>query len=221
MMTNLFSMFNPSSIFNLSLNWLSSMLIIILVPTQFWILNSRMMKFMNISLNFLLKELILVMKNNNLVIIFLTLFLMILLNNFSGLMPFIFTSTSHLSMTLTFSVPMWLSLIMFSWLNNTNSMLSHLVPNSTPTLLMPLMVLIELTSNLIRPITLAVRLCTNMIAGHLLITLLSSLNKSISILIFPLFLLVMWILLMLEIAVSIIQAYVFMTLSSLYSKETY
>jgi len=59
-------------------------------------------------------------------------------------------------------------------------MLAHLLPQGTPTALMPFIVIIEITRTLIRPITLCVRLTANLIAGHLLITLLGNLLTSIS-----------------------------------------
>jgi F-type H+-transporting ATPase subunit a len=79
-------------------------------------------------------------------------------------------------------------------------------------------VLIELISNIIRPITLSVRLSANIVAGHLLISLLGnfSLISTTNIIISSSVLLMLRIL---EIAVSIIQAYVFITLITLYSTE--
>ena len=85
---------------------------------------------------------------------------------------------------------------------------------------MPFMVLIETIRNIIRPGTLAVRLAANIIAGHLLLTLLGNTGPSIrsslllSILIFSQILL-----LTLESAVAIIQSYVFAVLRTLYTRE--
>ena len=99
-------------------------------------------------------------------------------------------------------------------------MFAHLVPQGTPGVLIPFMVLIETISNIIRPGTLAVRLAANIIAGHLLLTLLGNTGPSIrssfllSILIFSQILL-----LTLESAVAIIQSYVFAVLSTLYTGE--
>ena len=55
-----------------------------------------------------------------------------------------------------------------------NSMMAHLVPLGTPVALIPFMVLIELVRNFIRPLTLSVRLAANIVAGHLLLTLLGN-----------------------------------------------
>jgi len=86
---------------------------------------------------------------------------------------------------------------------------------------MPFIVIIESISLIIRPLTLSIRLTANIIAGHLLLTLLGSsgLNISNSLMLF-LLIFTQILLYFLEIAVSIIQAYVFSILSTLYSRET-
>lgn len=96
-------------------------------------------------------------------------------------------------------------------------MISHLVPSGTPVQLMNFIVLIETVRNLIRPITLSVRLSANMVAGHLLISLLGRfcLLRVGNLLSFPLILALS----VLELGVSFIQAYVLITLVTLYSTE--
>ena len=81
------------------------------------------------------------------------------------------------------------------------------------------MVLIERVSNIIRPGTLAVRLSANIIAGHLLITLLGNQTAAASYIVLVALIFTQILLLVLETAVAIIQAYVFATLSTLYSSE--
>nr|YP_011002156.1 ATP synthase F0 subunit 6 [Profenusa thomsoni]WPN89808.1 ATP synthase F0 subunit 6 [Profenusa thomsoni] len=223
MMMNLFSIFDPtSSMFNLSLNWLSTLLGLLFLPNTYWLIMPRInMLFLNLSkyIHNELKILLGTKSNKGSTLIFFSLFLMILMNNFLGLFPYIFTSTSHLTLTLSLAMPLWLSFIMFGWMNNTNHMFAHLVPQNTPGLLMPFMVLIESISNMIRAITLSVRLTANMIAGHLLVTLLSSTGISMNLSMTLFLILIQMLLLTLESAVAIIQSYVFMVLSSLYSSE--
>nr|YP_010586606.1 ATP synthase F0 subunit 6 [Tinodes chinchinus]UZZ44420.1 ATP synthase F0 subunit 6 [Tinodes chinchinus] len=219
MMNNLFSTFDPTSIFNLKLNWMSTMLLMLMIPLNFWFSPSRMLMLMWKINMYLKNELIIIIKKNNLMLFFISLFLLIMLNNFMGLFPYIFTSTSHLSMNLTISLPLWISIMLFGWINNTNHMFTHLIPQSTPMLLMPFMVLIETISNLIRPMTLAVRLTANMIAGHLLLTLLSSMKNILPLYLMFILILTQILLLILEMSVAIIQAYVFMILAALYSNE--
>nr|QTZ18972.1 ATP synthase F0 subunit 6 [Epicypta sp. WQY003] len=223
MMTNLFSVFDPSSsILNLSLNWLSVFIGLTMIPSLFWIMPSRHHIIWNNILLTLHKEF------NNLLgptghkgstLIFISLFSIILFNNFIGLFPYIFTSTSHLTMSLTLSLPLWISFMLYGWINHTQHMFAHLVPQGTPSVLMPFMVCIESISNIIRPGTLAVRLTANMIAGHLLLTLLGNTGPGMMTFMVSILLIVQIALLVLESAVAIIQSYVFAVLSTLYSSE--
>nr|WEG23037.1 ATP synthase F0 subunit 6 [Senometopia sp. 1 HNL-2023a] len=223
MMTNLFSVFDPSSsIFNLSLNWLSTFLGIFMIPSLYWLMPSRYHIFWNSILMTLHKEFKILlgpMSSNGSTFIFISLFSMILFNNFMGLFPYIFTSTSHLTLTLTLALPLWLCFMLFGWINNTQHMFAHLVPQGTPSILMPFMVCIETISNIIRPGTLAVRLTANMIAGHLLMTLLGNTGPSMSMILLNVLIITQIMLLMLESAVAMIQSYVFAVLSTLYSSE--
>nr|ATN23508.1 ATP synthase F0 subunit 6 [Monolepta sp. EMHAU-15070824] len=222
MMMNLFSSFDPTSNLNLSLNWMSTLIGLLIIPSLFWLVPSRMnMLWMKISLT-LHKEFKILLgnyKSQGSTLIFISLFSIILFNNFLGLFPYIFTSTSHMTMTLTLALPLWLSFMIYGWLNNTIHMLSHLVPQGTPPILMPFMVCIETISNVIRPGTLAIRLSANMIAGHLLMTLLGNTGPSMSIYMLNILIFVQILLLTLETAVSMIQSYVFAVLSTLYSSE--
>nr|UXG57159.1 ATP synthase F0 subunit 6 [Procecidochares utilis] len=223
MMTNLFSVFDPSSnIFNFSLNWMSTILGLLIIPSTYWLIPSRW----NIMWNFILinlhKEFKMLLGNSNYLgstFIFISLFSLILFNNFMGLFPYIFTSTSHLTLTLSMAMPLWLCFMLYGWINNTQHMFSHLVPQGTPNILMPFMVCIETISNIIRPSTLAVRLTANMIAGHLLLTLMSNMGPQLSFIFITLLLISQILLLILESAVAIIQSYVFTVLSTLYSSE--
>uniref|UniRef100_A0AAU6QF75 ATP synthase subunit a n=1 Tax=Gatzara jubilaea TaxID=3114391 RepID=A0AAU6QF75_9NEOP len=223
MMANLFSMFDPSTnIMNFSLNWLSTMLGMLLIPNMYWLIPSRFNILWFNILNTLHKEfktLIGSSTSYGSTFIFVSLFSFIMFNNFMGLFPYTFTSTSHLVMTLTLALPLWFSFILYGWINHTTHMFAHLVPQGTPPVLMPFMVCIETISNIIRPGTLAVRLAANMIAGHLLLTLLGSTGTSMNMIMINLLLITQLALLALEMAVAIIQSYVFAVLSTLYSSE--
>nr|YP_005089065.1 ATP synthase F0 subunit 6 [Liriomyza bryoniae]AEO51701.1 ATP synthase F0 subunit 6 [Liriomyza bryoniae] len=225
MMTNLFSVFDPSSsIMNFSLNWMSTYLGILLIPTSYWLMPSRYMIIwnnMNMTLHKEFKTLLGPMSNQGSTFIFISLFIMILFNNFMGLFPYIFTSTSHLTLTLSLALPLWIAFMLYGWINHTQHMFAHLVPQGTPAILMPFMVCIETISNMIRPGTLAVRLSANMIAGHLLLTLLGNTGPSMSLMLINILLITQLALLTLESAVAIIQSYVFAVLSTLYSSEVY
>lgn len=105
-----------------------------------------------------------------------------------------------------------------SFVNQTEFMLAHLIPIGTPLILQPFIVLIELIRNIIRPLTLRIRLIANIIAGHLLLTLLGILsNQGIGVLFIVILGII--IILLLELGVALIQAYVFTLLSGLYIRE--
>nr|ASM82752.1 ATP synthase F0 subunit 6 [Hestiasula sp. FS-2017] len=224
MMTNLFSVFDPSSnIMNFSINWMSTFIGLTLIPISMWLIPSRMTMIWNLIIQKLHEELKLLIGkkkiNKGSTFIFISIFSIILYNNLMGLFPYIFTSTSHMVMTLSLALPLWMSFMIFGWINNTKYMFAHLVPQGTPNMLMPFMVCIESISNIIRPGTLAIRLAANMIAGHLLMTLLGNTGNIIMFSILPLLIITQILLLTLESAVAMIQSYVFAVLSTLYSSE--
>nr|YP_010417396.1 ATP synthase F0 subunit 6 [Ophiusa tirhaca]USF12094.1 ATP synthase F0 subunit 6 [Ophiusa tirhaca]UYX62410.1 ATP synthase F0 subunit 6 [Ophiusa tirhaca] len=223
MMSNLFSIFDPSTnIFNISLNWISTILGILFIPYSFWLIPNRHFMFWNFILFKLHNEFKTLLKNNYFqgsTFIFISMFTFVLFNNFLGLFPYIFTSTSHLTLSLSISLPLWLSFMIYGWLNNSQHMFIHMIPQGTPSILMPFMVLIETISNIIRPGTLAVRLTANMIAGHLLMTLLSGTGPNMNYYMVLFLVLIQILLLILESAVAVIQSYVIAILSTLYSSE--
>nr|QOJ45006.1 ATP synthase F0 subunit 6 [Allobates paleovarzensis] len=143
-------------------------------------------------------------------------------HNTLGLIPYSFTPTTQLSMNLGLAIPFWLATILIGFRHYPIKCLAHLLPQGTPTLLIPFLIILETISLLIRPVALGVRLTANLTAGHLLMQLIAMamfnlvfFSPSLSILIFILLLL----LTVLEIAVAVIQAYVFVLLLSLYLEE--
>nr|AXS66398.1 ATP synthase F0 subunit 6 [Curculionoidea sp. 8 KM-2017] len=223
MMANLFSSFDPTTFYFLSLNWTSSMIMFLIIPPMYWLIPSRInMLWINliISLNKEFKILIKDPSFKGSTIIFISLFCFIMLNNFLGLFPYIFTSSSHMNFTLTLSLPLWLSFMIFGWTKHTTHMFAHLVPQGAPSVLLPFLVIIESISNIIRPGTLAIRLTANMIAGHLLVTLMGNAGPTLNIFLLNILIFSQILLLVLESAVAIIQSYVFSILTTLYSSET-
>ena len=224
-MSNLFSSFDPSVTilrFNLNLNWISCFIILIILPQRYWLIRSQFLKRFEKLIVYLEGELLAIfriMRYPGTIIIFLSFFFFLLGSNFLGLFPYIFTSTSHLSITLTISLPIWLGRISWSIFYQYNSIFTHLVPLGTPNALMPVIVIIETVSNIIRPGTLAVRLAANMVAGHLLLTLLGSQGPNVSYTLVLFIMASLLLLLALELAVACIQSYVFTVLSSLYLRE--
>nr|YP_001936228.1 ATP synthase F0 subunit 6 [Phalangium opilio]ACA66082.1 ATP synthase subunit 6 [Phalangium opilio] len=224
MMTNLFSTFDPSTSSNLSMNWLSLFIPSLMLPHIFWTKNNRfsiITKKIFYTLHLEFKNLLNWTFTNGITSLILSLIWLLTINNLMGLMPYIFTATSHMVISLTLALPLWLTLMLFGWINNTNKMFAHLLPNGTPPALMMFMILIETVSNIIRPITLSIRLSANMIAGHLLLTLLGNQGTIMNMKNNFLIINTQLVLLTLELAVAIIQGYVFIILISLYTTEVH
>merc|ERR1711970_826360 len=158
---------------------------------------------------------VLIKKISFLHLIFSSLFLMLLARNYLGLIAYVFPRTRHLSLTLSFSVIFWARLFSVRILFNIKGFLGHLVPEGVSYRLAPGIVLIERLSNLIRPFILGVRISANMIAGHLLMALVSGLlgvsGRGSFILVFTAIVL----LVVLERMVRVIQAYIFTILIGL------
>lgn len=223
MIRNLFSIFDTSTNSIFDLNWISTFINLIFIPIRYWFFPSKSILLINKILLKVYHELKTILNNkfNNInSIILISIFFYILFNNIIGLYPYIFTRSRHIIFSLRISLPLWLRIIIFGWINNTNYIFSHIIPQGTPNLLIPFIVLIETIRNLIRPRTLSIRLTANIIAGHLLLSLLSQRADKSPLFIRLIILLIQIILLILEFRVSIIQSYVFTILRTLYSKET-
>ena len=117
-----------------------------------------------------------------------------------GLFPYIFIRRRHISFTLTLVLSLQLDRILISILYQYGNLLARLVPTETPSFLIPVIVVIETVRNIIRPLTLPIRL-----TGYLLLTLLGSQRPILRM--FNLILLIgdLFILLLLEVAVACIQ----------------
>nr|ABA19314.1 ATP synthase subunit 6 [Pionopsitta pileata] len=155
-------------------------------------------------------------------IILTPLMMLLLTTNLLGLLPYTFTPTTQLSMNMALAFPMWLATLLTGLRNQPTISLGHLLPEGTPTPLIPALILIETISLLIRPLALGVRLTANLTAGHLLIQLISTATITLLPLmpaVSTLTITILFLLTILELAVAMIQAYVFVLLLSLYLQE--
>nr|ABS00698.1 ATPase subunit 6 [Aplonis insularis] len=197
--------------------------LLIASPSNRWItdrLSTLQLWFINLTTKQLMMPLN--KKGHKWALILTSLMVFLLLINLLGLLPYTFTPTTQLSMNLALAFPLWLATLLTGLRNQPSISLGHLLPEGTPTPLIPALILIETTSLLIRPLALGVRLTANLTAGHLLIQLIStatttlfSTMPAVSLLA----LLVLFLLTILEVAVAMIQAYVFVLLLSLYLQE--
>lgn len=222
MIISLFSIFDPTTILSLPINWSLIILPLIFIPIPLWKLNSQPLIIFHFITSHLNKEFKALFSNSILIkgrtIIPLSLFIIIIINNLTRNFPYTFCSRAHLVFSLSLSIPIWTSIVLFYWSTLTKSIIAHLVPSGTPNILIPLIVIIELTRNFIRPIALAVRLTANLIAGHLLIALLGN-NFNPSSYLWIIILMLQTLFLIFELIVGLIQSYVFSVLIALYSRE--
>nr|YP_009990521.1 ATP synthase F0 subunit 6 [Centrolabrus exoletus]QNM99771.1 ATP synthase F0 subunit 6 [Centrolabrus exoletus] len=154
--------------------------------------------------------------------LFTSLMLFLISLNMLGLLPYTFTPTTQLSLNMGLAVPLWLATVIIGMRNQPTAALGHLLPEGTPTLLIPVLIIIETISLFIRPLALGVRLTANLTAGHLLIQLIATAAFVLAALMPTVALLtaaLLFLLTLLEVAVAMIQAYVFVLLLSLYLQE--
>nr|AVY52075.1 ATP synthase F0 subunit 6 [Oreolalax rhodostigmatus] len=155
-------------------------------------------------------------------LLFTSLIVYLLSMNLLGLLPHTFTPTTQLSMNMSFAVPFWLATVILGLRKQPTKSMAHLLPEGTPPLLIPPLIMIETISLFIRPLALGVRLTANLTAGHLLIQLIASAAFtlfSMAPLMSIITTSVLLLLTTLEIAVAMIQAYVFVLLLTLYLQE--
>jgi ATP synthase subunit 6 len=152
-------------------------------------------------------------------------FFFILLCNLIGMVPYSFTLTSHLIVTFTLALTIYIGFNIIGIQKHKLKFLNLLLPSGASIFLVPLLVPIELVSYIFRVISLPVRLFANMMAGHTLLKVIAgfawamlNVNSFIFLAHFiPLLLLVL--LVGLELGVAIIQAYVFTILTCMYIND--
>lgn len=145
-----------------------------------------------------------------------TLFLFILFCNLLGLIPGTYTVTSQIVVTAAFALFVYGMSIVLGFALHGIKFLGILVPSGTPGWLLPLMVPIELISQLARPLSLAVRLFANMTAGHTVLAVLFGMALSLPLLIGWLPFAFTIAINGLEVIIAFIQAYIFTVLTCVY-----
>nr|YP_010950389.1 ATP synthase F0 subunit 6 [Bathyraja maculata]WMI36319.1 ATP synthase F0 subunit 6 [Bathyraja maculata] len=203
------AMIMPAMLFQTPSNrWLNNRLITL----QTWFINRftyQLMQPLNVS-------------GHKWAIMFTALMLFLITINLLGLLPYTFTPTTQLSLNMALALPLWLTTVLVGMFNQPTISLGHFLPEGTPSLLIPVLITIETISLFIRPLALGVRLTANLTAGHLLMQLIATaafvlinIMPSVAILTS----IILFLLTILEVAVAMIQAYVFVLLLSLYLQE--
>nr|AKA97961.1 ATPase subunit 6 [Dendropicos fuscescens]AQS27636.1 ATP6 [Dendropicos fuscescens]AQS27641.1 ATP6 [Dendropicos fuscescens]AQS27657.1 ATP6 [Dendropicos fuscescens] len=220
-----FDQFTSPCLLGIPLILLSMLFPVLLLPSpgNRWITN-RLSTLQSWCISLITKQLMTPLNKNGhkWALILTSLMILLLSINLLGLLPYTFTPTTQLSMNMALAFPLWLATLLTGLRNQPSASLGHLLPEGTPTPLIPALILIETTSLLIRPLALGVRLTANLTAGHLLIQLISTASTALLSIMPAISILTSIILLLLtilEIAVAMIQAYVFVLLLSLYLQE--
>jgi F-type H+-transporting ATPase subunit a len=150
------------------------------------------------------------------------LFYLILFLNLIGLTPYGFTGTSQASYTFTLGFSMFIGIVLIGLHLQRVKFVNQFIPATTGPIV-PLLIVIEIFSYCIRPVSLSIRLFANMLAGHTLLHIIAgfavSLFKMDAILGF-LMLLPIIAVCVLEFGIAFLQAYVFVVLLAIYLKES-
>nr|YP_010837449.1 ATP synthase F0 subunit 6 [Doto coronata]WGC93414.1 ATP synthase F0 subunit 6 [Doto coronata] len=143
----------------------------------------------------------------------------ILFMNLLGLVPFVYGATSNIWIAVSMALVFWTLIVLSGWAKFPMESAAHLAPAGAPGPLVPLLVLIETVSLLIRPLTLTLRLVANISAGHIIMGLIAN---ALTVTAFHTTFMVFFVHVgynMFELFVCFIQAYVFSLLIKLYTEE--
>ena len=149
----------------------------------------------------------------------LTLFTFILACNVLGLIPYSFTVTSHIIVTLALALTVFIGATIIGFWRNGFGYLKLFVPSGVPAILLPLVVVIEIVSYFIRPLSLSIRLFANMMAGHMMLKVMAGFVVMLGVTAGWLPLVAMVGLYGLELLVAALQAYVFALLTCMYLND--
>lgn len=222
MIIRMFRVFDPTSFLNIKINWIIMIIVIMMFIGKYYLIKigyTIILRKVYRIITIMFKE----VANPNFLgvgIVCVITFMYLVFRNLIGLFPFIFTRTAHPKVTLGLGLVIWMSFFIIGWVKNFLIRAAHLVPEGSPILLAPFIVIIESVRHLIRPFTLSIRLAANIIAGHLIIGLLAAVrNIRVGGIVGSIIL--QRVLLLLEFAVGVIQGFVFRILILLYALEYY
>jgi len=205
--------------------WLTTMLVIILINPSLWISPNHYSNIISLFITTIIQQVDrTTIKNIKAFPIILTaLFIILIVINLSGTIPYIFPFSSHLLFRLILGVPLWFRIIISRLVYNTPYFIASLLPAGAPIWLNPFLILVETLRIIVRPITLCFRLTANIRAGHVVITLIGNylasalINTSLTTIFILLFIQSGYI--AFEFGVALIQAYIFCLLLTLYRND--
>lgn len=230
MIIDIFSSFDPFiySIFSISsiLFWALSLLIVLSIPVSIFAANSPINWLLHSTSDVIYSQTSRTSGSHikRFISFIPPLFVIIIILNILGLIPYIFSTTRHLIITLSFGLPLWITLIISSFPYNFYSATASLLPGGAPDWLNPFLVIIETLRTLVRPLTLSFRLAANITAGHVVLGLIRSyLISLISNNLISLPSIITFITgvryIIFELGICIIQSYIFCLLITLYSDD--
>jgi F-type H+-transporting ATPase subunit a len=148
-----------------------------------------------------------------------TLFILVLSLNMLGMLPYSFSVTSHIAVTFTLAITVFVTVTLIGFIRHGIHFLSFFLPSGTPIWLAPLMIIIELFTYLARPLSLSIRLAANIMAGHILLKVLAGFVVTSSIMFgwIPIPFIVIFT--GFEFFVAFLQAYIFTILTCVYLSD--
>lgn len=207
MLNNLFSSFDTKNFIFFSYLFLNLYFFI------FFFLNIKLN-----SLNIFLKKVFFFLNNNiSHISVFKSVFVLVFFLNFFRLNFYRFGLTRQISLNIFLIFSLWFPIFILNLTKLNNSFFIHLLPISTRYILIPIIVLIEFIRFFIRPLTLFLRLSINLIAGHVLVSLISS----IILMQRAFFFFLIYLYILIKLLVRFIQSYIIVTLLTLYIEEIY
>ncbi len=148
-----------------------------------------------------------------------SIYMIVLMGNLLGMVPYSFTYTSHIIVTGALALTVFLFATLVGFVRHGTHFFSLFLPHGLPIALAPIIIVIEVISYLSRPISLSVRLFANMLAGHTMVKVFAGFSVALGIVMGVLPMVVNVALYGLEIMIAFIQAYVFAMLTCLYLKD--
>lgn len=148
-----------------------------------------------------------------------TIFTTVLMGNLLGMLPYSFTFTSHIVVTFTLALVVFLTVTAVGFYRHGLHFFSLFAPHGAPVWLLPLVVPIEMVSYFARPLSLSVRLFANMLAGHTMLKIFAGFSVSLGIIGGLAPMVVNTVLIGFEFMVSFLQAYVFALLTCVYLRD--